>query len=96
MSTKSSAPTRADLARELLLYKMREYSEDYHCAAWLHDLESLLWEMPNANDELQLNQFHVKMIPEFRVLAKIAGRGMKMKPSQPHLARFSSPWKAGG
>jgi hypothetical protein len=38
-------PTRADLARELLLYKMREYSQDGFCASWLSCLEVELWQL---------------------------------------------------
>lgn len=37
------SPTRAHLARELVRYKMEEYSEDFFCAGWLVDLEFQLW-----------------------------------------------------
>lgn len=43
-----SEPTRADLARELLLYKMREYSQDGFCACWLRGLENELWALAVA------------------------------------------------
>lgn len=38
-------PSRAELARELLRYKMEEYSEDFFCASWLVDLETVLWKL---------------------------------------------------
>jgi len=46
-------PTRADLARELLLCKMREYSQDGFCASWMDGLEPELWQLavsPPANE----------------------------------------------
>jgi hypothetical protein len=30
-----SGPTRAGLAREVLLHSMKDYSEDFHCAGWV-------------------------------------------------------------
>lgn len=37
-------PTREDLAEELLLSKMEEYSEDFFCAGWFSGLELDLWQ----------------------------------------------------
>ena len=47
----SENPTMAELARELLLYKMREYS-DAMCASWLSNAEFDIWELgePGASD----------------------------------------------
>ena len=42
-------PTREELARALLLYKMREYSEAM-CASWLSDMEFDVWELGNLGD----------------------------------------------
>mgnify|MGYP005846685803 CR=1 FL=1 len=66
-------PTYAELAREVLLHRMKDYSEDYHCASWLVDLEFLLWEMPAADDESRVAQIHTKTVTELRTLAEIAG-----------------------
>ena len=40
----SEKPTVAELARELLLYRMQEYSEAM-CASWLSDAEFEVWEL---------------------------------------------------
>jgi hypothetical protein len=47
----SENPTMAELARELLLYKMQEYSEAL-CASWLSNAEFDIWELgePGASD----------------------------------------------
>jgi len=37
-------PTREDLAEELLLSKMEEYSEGFFCAGWFSGLEFDLWQ----------------------------------------------------
>jgi len=44
MSSTEPSPTRAELARELLRYKMEDYSQNGFCASWLVDLEWELWE----------------------------------------------------
>lgn len=62
----------ADLARELLLYKMREYSEELHCAGWLCDLEFLLWEIPEQQDHPAV-QARRQCASECRELAELAG-----------------------
>ncbi len=43
-------PTREDLAKELLLLKMRQYSEDTRAAGWLTGLEFDLWEKAHNKD----------------------------------------------
>lgn len=43
MSNIPPSPTREELARELLLYKMKEYSQDGFCASWMMDVEFDLW-----------------------------------------------------
>ena len=43
----SDNPTLAELARELLLYRMQEYSEAM-CASWLSDAEFDVWELGEA------------------------------------------------
>ena len=47
----SENPTREELARELLLYRMQEYSEAM-CASWLSDAEFEVWELgePGASN----------------------------------------------
>ncbi|MCF3652540.1 hypothetical protein [Synoicihabitans lomoniglobus] len=68
----SEHPNRQELARELLLYKMQEYSQDGFCASWLHGLEWELWEAaepPNAPAE---NPFIFNTSRECRQLAEIA------------------------
>lgn len=66
-------PTYADLAREVLLRRMRDYSEDYYCAGWLGSFEFLLWEGSAGDDESLTTQARSKIIAELRALAEIAG-----------------------
>jgi len=66
-------PTYAELAREVLLHRMCDYSEDYHCAGWLNNLEFLLWEGPADDDESLTTQNRRKITAELRALAGIAG-----------------------
>lgn len=73
MPSESPAPSRAELARELLRYKMMEYSEDMFCATWLGNLESLLWtEAERVNPEPS-QEYTVAFSRECRVLGEIAG-----------------------
>jgi len=66
-------PTYAELAREVILHRMSDYSEDYHCAGWLNSLEFLLWEGPADDDESLTTQARRKITAELRALAGIAG-----------------------
>lgn len=66
-------PTRDELARELLRYKMLEYSDDFFCATWLVDLEFELWDyaaLPNPDSR---SEHSVALSKELRVLGEIAG-----------------------
>lgn len=68
------SPTRAELARELLLYKMEEYSEDGFCASWLVDLEYELWNAADQpEDPAPLGCWTKSTSKECRILAEIAG-----------------------
>ena len=73
MPTDPPPPTYAELAREVLLHRMKDYSEDYYCAGWLSDLEFLLWEKPAEDDESPSAQARSAMNAELRTLAGIAG-----------------------
>ena len=73
MPTDPPPPTYEELAREVLLHRMQDYSEDYHCAGWLCDLEFLLWEEPADEGESPDVQVRAKMRAELRALATIAG-----------------------
>jgi hypothetical protein len=64
-------PTRAELAREVLLHRMRDYSEEFHCAGWLSGLEVLLWEIPEEDDRTWV-QARREISMELRTLAEIA------------------------
>ena len=66
-------PTRAALARELLLYKMKEYSQDGFCATWLVDLEFELWEAADKATPAKGESFAMSVSKECRPLAEIAG-----------------------
>ena len=66
-------PTRADVARELLLYKMREYSQDGFCASWLHDMESELWQLAVCPSPAKTAGFAPNFFREIHGLALIAG-----------------------
>lgn len=68
-----ASPTREELARELLRYKMLEYSEDFFCATWLVDLEFELWEAAENRDSPQLGEHVVLLSKELRTLGEIAG-----------------------
>lgn len=66
-------PTRAELARELLRYKMEEYSQDGFCATWLVDLEFDLWEAADRQAPSEREAYTVATSRECRALAEIAG-----------------------
>ena len=78
-------PTRQELARDLLLYKMKEYSEDGYCAGWLDGLEWELWEA--AEQPRPTGPFITSR--ECRQLAEIArgwwvyGEGLKDDAEEP-------------
>lgn len=73
MPSESPAPSRAELARELLRYKMMEYSEDMYCATWLGNLERLLWIEAERVNPAPNQQHTVSFSRECRVLGEIAG-----------------------
>jgi hypothetical protein len=66
-------PSRAALARELLRYKMEDYSENGFFASWLIDLEFELWEAVEreAPSERVMDTFAISR--ECRRLAELAG-----------------------
>jgi len=66
-------PSRATIARELLLYKMKEYSEDFFCASWLVDLEFELWEAAERESPSEREMSMVTTSRECRSLAELAG-----------------------
>ena len=66
-------PTYEELAQEVLLHRMQDYSEDYHCAGWLSGLEFLLWEESTDEGEAPDAQARSEMRGELHALAKIAG-----------------------
>lgn len=66
-------PSRAALARELLLYKMKEYSQDGFCATWLVGLEFELWEAADRENPTEREFYTVSTSKECRLLAEIAG-----------------------
>lgn len=65
--------SRADLARELLRYKMMEYSQGGFCASWLVDLEFELWTEADRSDCLTERDYIHSTSRECRMLAEIAG-----------------------
>lgn len=66
-------PSRAELARELLRYKMEEYSQDGFCASWLVDLEFELWTEADRPESLPKRDCILSASRECRMLAEIAG-----------------------
>lgn len=66
-------PSRAALARELLRYKMEEYSQDGFCASWLVDLEFELWEAAERVSPSEREMFTVTTSRECRRVAELAG-----------------------
>ena len=66
-------PTRAALARELLRYKMEDYSENGFCASWLVDLEFALWEAADRDSPSGDGMFTVNTSRECRLLAELCG-----------------------
>jgi len=73
MSAEPTGPTREELARELLRYKMMEYSQDGFCATWLVDLEWDLWSTMERSDPSPAGQYAAEVSRECRQLAEIAG-----------------------
>ncbi len=72
MPTDPPGPTRAELAREVLVHRMRQYSEDFHCAGWLGGLEFLLWDPPVEADAPWTLERRA-LADECRILGEIAG-----------------------
>lgn len=68
-----SLPSRATLARELLRYKMEDYSENGFCASWLVDLEFELWEAADRDSPSEREMFTVNTSRECRLLAELCG-----------------------
>ncbi len=62
-------PTRAALARELLRYKMEDYSENGFCASWQVNLEFELWEAADRDSPSGRDMFTVNTSRECRLLA---------------------------
>ncbi len=65
--------TRAELARQLLLYKMKEYSDDFYCAGWIADLEFELWFQADSSAQAEENQSKITPSKECRQLGELAG-----------------------
>ncbi|MFZ4681592.1 MAG: hypothetical protein ACOYMS_03740 [Terrimicrobiaceae bacterium] len=72
MTANPPAPTREELARELLRYKMMEYSQDLFCATWLVDLEWDLWTAAERRDPSPIHEHTASLSRECRTLAEIA------------------------
>lgn len=66
-------PSRAALARELLRYKMEEYSQYGFYASWLKDLEFELWEPKARDSPSEHEMIMVTTSRECRRLAELAG-----------------------
>ena len=69
MPTESPGPSRAELAQEVLLHRMMDYSEDNYCASWLGGLEFLLWEPDEGPDALN-PEVRREAVREYRILAE--------------------------
>jgi hypothetical protein len=72
MSDTPLLPTRVELARELLRYKMEDYSQNGFCASWLIDLEWDLWTASEKSDPDPAERMTVEFSRECRVLGEIA------------------------
>lgn len=73
MKSDPPPPTYADLAKEVLLHRMKDYSEDNYCAGWLSSLEFLLWDKPDTEDKSPSAQVLGAITPHLRAIAGIAG-----------------------
>lgn len=86
MLTDPPGPSRSELAREVLLFRMKEYSEEFHCAGWLSGLEFLLWETPVDDDDSR-TKFLRPVVLECHTLAEISGGWWvyqdKTRPGEP-------------
>jgi len=80
-----SLPSRLALARELLRYKMADYSQDGFCASWLIDLEIELWEAAEWEAPGERDACTVATSKECRRLAEVAG-GWWVWPDTPKAA----------
>lgn len=65
-------PTRAELARELLLDKMREYSQDGFCASWMQGLEFELWQLATSSSPTESSGFSPEFYQQLHQLTVIA------------------------
>ncbi len=66
-------PTREDLAEELLLSKMEEYSEGFFCAGWFSGLEFDLWQAADLGLPNKTQKHEVTLSRKLRALGRIAG-----------------------
>ena len=66
-------PTRTALARELLRYKMENYSENGFCASWLVDQEFELCEAADQDSPSGDGMFTINTSRECRLLAELCG-----------------------
>ena len=69
----SENPTLAELARELLLYRMQEYS-DAMCASWLVEAEYDIWDLGGPEEGTPRGSvFERRMALDCRKLAELCG-----------------------
>jgi hypothetical protein len=65
--------SRASLAQECLLFRMRQLSEQFHAAYWIEDLEFDVWEMahqtPHRYGDIAVTE---NMAKSFRDLSTLA------------------------
>ena len=67
-------PSRAYLAHECLLYRMRQLSETFYAAQWVDDLEFEVWDMAHKQPYCFAdNPVSESMAKSFRDLATLAG-----------------------
>ena len=74
LDSPDNLPTRAELARDLLLHVMRDYADEL-CASWLMDQEFYLWEaahlgrFPHTVDEAGARTDFCKRLGDLGALA---------------------------
>jgi len=73
MTEQPPGPTRADFAKEVLLHRMKEYSEDFFCAGWIGGLEFGAWNDVDIEQPTDRQKHAVAFSRECRILGEIAG-----------------------
>ncbi|MDE2425669.1 MAG: hypothetical protein KGO96_07165 [Elusimicrobia bacterium] len=71
----SKSPLIKELAKDRLLEEMYNFSQEYWCASWLHDIEYVIWDLiinpPETDEEFLKTRFNPGQVNYMADLADI-------------------------